>query len=141
MNQKSLTDTIATWMLQAVQEIGAQSFVEITASHPREGKIVFTVATMGGEPAGERAARYERLILSFITPRPYAEWSEKIGACLWWNFSESGTLLEPPIVGTPLDPEWPGYHNYWTPLPEATLDRRKKAQNVGSGMPQRERRS
>lgn len=23
---------------------------------------------------------------------------------------------EPPYVGTPLDSDWPGYHNHWTPL-------------------------
>lgn len=131
MDQKSLTETITTWMLHAIKEVGSTTHVEVTASHPHEGKVVFTIATMGGESAGERAARYERLILELITPRPYAEWHEKVGICLWWNFDESGNVTEPPIVGTPLDTNWPRRHNYFTPIPAATLDRRRHERPKG----------
>lgn len=127
----ALSKTITAWLLEAIQDVGANSYVEIKASHPREGEITLTIATMGGESSAERAARYERLILDFVTPRPYAEWHEKIGVCLWWNFDESGNVLERPYIGTPLDPSWPRRHNYFTPIPEAKLDRRRNARPQG----------
>jgi hypothetical protein len=36
-----------------------------------------------------------------------------IDACVWETGVGTG---EPPYVGTPEDSEWPGYHQWWTPL-------------------------
>lgn len=120
--QSGIGGVITSWMLQAIQGIGAKAYVEVMGQHPKEGKVVFTIARMGGEPPGQRAARYESLIRGFMTPRPYAQWHEDLGPCLWWHFSESGKVTEPPYVGTPLDTSWPRYHNYFTRIPVASLD-------------------
>lgn len=62
--------------------------------------------------------------------RPLGEWHEDYGDVLWWHPGEA------PWVGTPLDlgrgyelgiadfstvvhlGGWPGYHEWWTPLPD-----------------------
>lgn len=47
--------------------------------------------------------------------RPFAEWHEDIGPVLWWYPDE------PPYAGTPLDDDWPGYHIWWSPMPDVEL--------------------
>ena len=64
-----------------------------------------------------------------------SEWHEDIGDVHWWT----NPVTEPPYVGSPLDRGrdleirigftrfhkadgvggWPGYHEWWTPLPAA----------------------
>ena len=46
--------------------------------------------------------------------RHISEWHEDYGPQLWWVFP----VTEPPYSGSPLDYAWPGYHEYWTPIPE-----------------------
>jgi hypothetical protein len=67
--------------------------------------------------------------------RHISEWHEDYGPVLWWKLP----VTEPPYVGTPNDlgqtvevtiraygvdklvrcqvGGWPGYHEYWTPIP------------------------
>ncbi|USN15458.1 hypothetical protein KIKIMORA_03160 [Brevundimonas phage vB_BpoS-Kikimora] len=65
------------------------------------------------------------------TARHISEWHEDMGDVLWWTCP----VTEAPYVGTPLDlgrgyvlsigdfeqdinlGGWPGYHEWWTPLP------------------------
>jgi hypothetical protein len=101
-------------MLQAIKSVGAKNYVEIEAFHPQEGKLSFTLMRMGGESPGARAARYERIIKSYIEPRPLSHWHEDHGPQLWWKFP----VVEPPYCGTPLDRRWPGYHTHYTRIPE-----------------------
>lgn len=47
------------------------------------------------------------------TVRHIDEWHEDFGAVLWWK----QPVNEPPYCGTPLDSDWPGYHEHWSPVP------------------------
>jgi hypothetical protein len=78
---------------------------------------------IGEESPGDRAARYERIIKSYVEPRPLSEWHEDLGSQLWWKFP----VVEPPYGGTPLDSDWPEYHTHYTRIPEP------KIPVVGSG--------
>src|SRR6202022_4467924 len=86
---------LAEGMLQSIQSVGAKNYVEIEALHPEAGKLAFTLMRMGGESPGTRAARYERIIKSYIEPRPLADWHEDDGPMLWWSFP----VTEPPYSG------------------------------------------
>lgn len=147
--QSGIGGILTSWMLQAIKSIGAKAYVEIMGEHPVEGKVIFTVVRMGGEPPGARAHRYEQLIRGFMSPVPYEKWHEAMGPCLWWHFDAKGNLTEPPYIGTPLDcgqtvehtirhhvggtgevkedvhrshvGGWPGYHTHFTRIPEASL--------------------
>lgn len=46
-------------------------------------------------------------------PRHLRVYHEDYGPVLWWT----RPISEPPWVGSPLYEEWPGYHQWWTPLP------------------------
>jgi hypothetical protein len=50
--------------------------------------------------------------------RPFSEWHDDDGECLWWFFHD-GHVQEAPYVGSPMCEDWPGYHTHWTPLPPA----------------------
>jgi hypothetical protein len=74
-----------------------------------------------------------------LLPRHIDEWREDIGPVLWWT----SPVWEAPYVGSPLDcgrsfaveiadgitlavkdapgTGWPGYHEWWTPLPNNDL--------------------
>jgi len=54
------------------------------------------------------------------TLRPVDDWHDDVGDVLWWYPGE------PPYCGSPLDTDWPGYHEYFTLLPEVDL---AKAEN------------
>ncbi len=90
-----------------------------------------------------------------LTPRHIDEWSEDDGTVLWWT----NPISEPPYLGSPLScghtvemrhyvggegevktvstnvGGWPGYHEWWTPLPtssqadliESQIEVKKKA--------------
>lgn len=47
-----------------------------------------------------------------VTPRHIDEWHEDDGPVLWWT----NPISEPPYSGSPLDDDWPEYHEWWTPL-------------------------
>lgn len=93
---------LTSWMAQALQSIGAKSYVEIMGEHPEFGKVAFTVMQISGESAGAKAKRYENMIRSYVTPRPLAEWQEDMGDVLWWHFDDQGRVTEPPYCGSPL---------------------------------------
>lgn len=46
-------------------------------------------------------------------PRHIRIYHEDFGFVLWWT----RPVTEPPYVGSPLCDDWPGYHQWWTPLP------------------------
>ncbi len=46
-------------------------------------------------------------------PRHIRIYHEDFGDVLWWT----RPITEPPYVGSPLCDNWPGYHQWWTPLP------------------------
>jgi hypothetical protein len=94
---------LVSWMLQSMRAIGATSYVEVRGQHPAVGEITVTVATVSGEAPGARAARYEDIIRSYVTPRPVDDWHEDYGACLFWTLDENGNPTEPPYAGTPND--------------------------------------
>lgn len=45
------------------------------------------------------------------------QWHEDYGDVLWVKVPTD----EPPYVGSPLDTNWPGYHEWWAPLPKFRL--------------------
>lgn len=94
---------IVTWMLQAIRSIGASAYVELRGCHPKEGDLVFTVLQMSGEAPGARAERYERIIRSYVTPRPIAEYRDDMGDMLFWTLDEKGQPVQGPYAGTPND--------------------------------------
>jgi len=47
-----------------------------------------------------------------IEPRPFEEWGEEYGNCLWWKFP----IEEPPYCGTPLDCDFTDYYTHFTRL-------------------------
>ena len=74
---------------------------------------------------------------NLFRPRHISEWHEDIGPVLWWT----NPITESPYAGSPLDlghtvqvdlrsschvtksmttdiGGWPGYHEWWTPLPD-----------------------
>lgn len=77
----------------------------------------------------------------FHRPRHISEWCEEDGPALWWT----NPITEPPYCGSPLycghtvemrhyiggEGEiktvttnvggWPGYHEWWTPLPDCKI--------------------
>jgi hypothetical protein len=50
------------------------------------------------------------------TMRHRHDWHEDYGPVLWWT----APVEEAPYCGTPLDTDWPDYHQWWTPLPNVT---------------------
>ena len=47
-------------------------------------------------------------------PRPYEDWQEDMGPCLWWKFP----IGEPPYVGTPGDDDFPDdFVTHFTRIP------------------------
>jgi hypothetical protein len=46
--------------------------------------------------------------------RPIDEWHEDFGPVMWVQVPTE----EAPWCGTPLDSDWPGYHQWWCALPE-----------------------
>jgi hypothetical protein len=56
------------------------------------------------------------------TMRHRRHWHEDYGDVLWWT----SPVEEPPYCGTPLDTDWPGYHRWWTPLPNVVCRARGK---------------
>lgn len=46
-------------------------------------------------------------------PRHLRVYHEDYGPVLWWT----RPITEAPWVGSPLCSDWPGYHQWWTPLP------------------------
>jgi hypothetical protein len=62
---------------------------------------------------GRHAEELLETIARLTTARPIGEWTDKCGAVLWWTFPISGR----PWCGRPVDPDWPGGHTHWTPLP------------------------
>ena len=60
--------------------------------------------------------RPTRDIEALTTMRFIRDWHEDYGDVLWWTCP----VREAPYCGTPNDTEWPGYHEWWTPLPNVT---------------------
>ncbi len=58
-----LSGSLANWILQSLKLVGAKTYVEITATHPAEGELTYTVMRLSGESHGARAERYEKIIL------------------------------------------------------------------------------
>lgn len=94
---------LVSWMVQMMRSVGAKSYVEFAGVHPAEGELSFTLMRLSGEAPGQRAARYEDIIRSYVTPKPVNDWHEDMGACLFWTLDESGKPTEAPYSGTPND--------------------------------------
>lgn len=45
------------------------------------------------------------------------EYKPEYGIVIWWLFQD-GIPIEMPWVGTPQDPDWPGYHKLFSFLPK-----------------------
>lgn len=50
------------------------------------------------------------------TIRHVDDYHEDFGPVMWWHPGEA------PFCGSPLGDDWPGYHQYWTPLPSYAND-------------------
>ena len=50
---------------------------------------------------------------------PLCDWTPDHGPVTWWCYSEASGewLTSVPWVGIPAEPEWPGHHTHFTPLP------------------------
>lgn len=57
-------------------------------------------------------------------PVPLHQWMPEHGPVTWWCYGEASGewLTAVPWVGTPRDPEWPGHHTHFTPLPRQPLE-------------------
>jgi len=97
------------------------------------------------ECAKAEAAELRAKLAGLTTPRHVSEWCEDEGPVLWWHPGE------PPYCGTPNDcghtvemrhytggegdiktvstsvGGWPGYHEWWTPLPGNEVHDRVRA--------------
>lgn len=49
-----------------------------------------------------------------VSARHINAYHEDFGSVVWWT----RPLCEAPWIGSPLDDTWPGYHRWWTPLPD-----------------------
>lgn len=116
-----LAGSLAIWILQALKLVGAKTYVEITATHPAEGELTFEVMRMSGESHGTRAARYERIIRSYVTARPRHEWQAAMGCVVWWQFDEHGRPVGTPFCGLGWDAA-----THFTRIPEASLNWKPK---------------
>lgn len=58
------------------------------------------------------------------TPVHLTIWTSEDGPVTWWCYSERDGewLTAVPWVGQPTDPDWPGHHTHFTPLPRAPKD-------------------
>lgn len=85
------------------------------------------------------------VLKELLTLHPLSAWHEELGPVLWWFLDSDGNPTEPPYVGSPNDcghtvecamqhyvggsgelketrsrtdvGGWPGYHQYWSPIP------------------------
>ena len=72
-----------------------------------------------GEPKYLRVTKAQIAITDLLMAKTAAprirhidEWHEDDWDVLWWHEGEA------PWAGTPLRSDWPGYHEWWTPLPD-----------------------
>lgn len=75
-------------------------------------------------------SRPTRDIKALTTMRPKRDWHEDYGDVLWWTTP----VTEAPYCGSPLCDDWPGYHKWWTPLPNVTCRVRKEAISPEAGV-------